>query len=201
MHGKKGNRVMLLEEPDLSEETLKEMANVYGVANILHDHPEVKVEDALQSSYLAKSVVRICLLLVLFVSILCRYILRHGLKQGIWVLLLGLLLLFFLIAFEYYSFIYQHLATRKTYRNLLKMQLGPTKRAKFLLDDEGAFMQFDGKKVRGIRWDGLAFVRFFPNCIIFFPRELHGTLIMLSKFNELPIREFLSTYHSEIPIY
>ena len=201
MPGLKRSGVMILEERRMSKEELKEVANVCGMINKLYKNPKAELRNILGGLHLMIMVGWICLWLVVFVPVLYGVIRFHGVKGGFELMLFCLYFLVFWALYVYIYYINPYQIRKKMYRKMLKATAKMAGKLTILLNEEGVFLQTDGITTSSILWDKLGFVRFFPNCIFFFPREKRGTIIMMSKYHEQPVREFLSIYHSDIPIY
>ena len=180
------------------EDEAKEMADVVFMTKELYGHPDAELKKIFGIYDLMEKCGLTCLLIFFASAILNAVVLSE--ESGKVYVLFFCLVIITISVFSIYIF-YLLYIRNKMCRKLIKTSAEMIGRSSILLNEEGVFLQTDGNTTSGIRWDRIDFVRFFSKCIIFFPNGGSGKVILISRYHEQPVREFLSIYHSDIPIY
>ena len=184
----------------ISEEEAKEMAYIAVSAYKIYKHPDVELRTTLGFSDWIKIGGWIFMMIYIWAPILSALVTDKAAFRSFSFIqiIIGLFIITILVS---RWLLYPYYFGRKLYRKRIKNNGKISERTFIHLNEVGVFLKTDGNMTAGIYWDNVAFVRFFPRCIFFCPKGKRDLGVILIRYYEQPVREFLYNYHSEIPIY
>ena len=201
MPGLKRSGVMILEgKKYISEEEAKEMAYVATSLKKIYKHPDVELRTVLGFFDFVKIGGWIFMMVFIWYPALA---VLSAVVSGVFPIYFGplIILYFIFMSWIFSGPVFPYYFRRKLYRKMLRNDGKISEKTFIHLNEVGVFLKTDGNTTAGIYWDNVSFVRFFPKCILFCPKGKRDLGVVLVRYYEQPVREFLSIYHSDIPIY
>ena len=147
----------------ISEEEAKEMAYVATSLKKIYKHRDVELRTVLGFFDFVKIGVWIYIMAFIWYPAL------SALVSGVFPIYFGpLIILYFIFMSSIFSgLVSPYYFRRKLYRKMLKNEGKISEKTFIHLNEVGVFLKTDGNTTAGIYWDNVAFVRFFPKCILF----------------------------------